>query len=239
MSAPQYELLRGFRALFEGVVYKHRDATLGNRVARALYEDLYQLGRSEKLRRRIDARSRVVSTADKVIGVKSRRGDASFGELVPVATASMEGSFLVARGPVATLEIAAEAKILAKAMIKQIDRVIGDLTRQVEQFRLGGSTPICVGVVGVNHATRYVSFEGERSYPTTGVSAYRHPIQEANAAIERLAHLARPKFDEFVILKFIASNEPPFTFSWINEPETQLEYSALLTRVSREYDRRF
>lgn len=34
----------------------------------------------------------------------------------------------------ATIEIGVEVKILAKAMIKQIDRVTGDLTKQVGQY---------------------------------------------------------------------------------------------------------
>ena len=52
--------------------------------------------------------------------------------------------FAVARGPVATVEIGVEVKILAKAMIKQIDRVIGDLVKQVTHFRRGAglTTPL-------------------------------------------------------------------------------------------------
>ncbi|MFY9980870.1 MAG: hypothetical protein WAK22_21765 [Candidatus Sulfotelmatobacter sp.] len=38
----------------------------------------------------------------------------------------------MARGPVATIEIGVETKILAKAMIKQIDRVTGDLMRRLK-----------------------------------------------------------------------------------------------------------
>ena len=48
----------------------------------------------------------------------------------------------------------------------------------------------------------------------------------------------RLSFDEFLILKFEASNTPPHPFSWKDERQTLLEYSALLTRLSREYDRR-
>jgi hypothetical protein len=95
-----------------------------------------------------------------------------------------------------------------------------------------------VGIVGVNFAEQYTSYEGERSFPTDG-RKYKHPIQEAADAISRLQQRAMPAFDELLILRFNASNKPPHPFSWIDENQTALEYSALLTRVSREYDRRF
>jgi hypothetical protein len=123
-------------------------------------------------------------------------------------------------------------------MIKQVDRVIGDLVRQTEEFKKKGGHPICVGIVGVNFATQYTSYEADRTFPTDG-RKYKHPIQEADDALSRLLQHAAPKFDEFLILKFIASNTVPYPFSWADENQTSLEYSALLTRLSREYDRRF
>jgi hypothetical protein len=59
------------------------------------------------------------------VGKKARRGEGKLGELVPSAVAIVEENFVVARGPTANIEIGVEAKISAKAMIKQIDRVIG------------------------------------------------------------------------------------------------------------------
>ena len=47
------------------------------------------------------------------------------------------------------------------------------------------------------------------------------------------------QFDEFLILKFKATNVDPYPFTWLDYNRTCLEYAALLTRVSREYDRRF
>jgi len=46
-------------------------------------------------------------------------------------------------------------------MIKQIDRVTGDLRKQVEQFQrgAGASKPLCVAVVGINHAEMTTSFD--------------------------------------------------------------------------------
>jgi hypothetical protein len=238
MTDGNYAVLRIFRSLFEGKPYIHRDSSLGDRVASYVYEDLYTLNKSTKLRDRIDERSRVLNTQNLTVGILRRRGDGTFGERVPVAPAITDEGFAVARGQVATIEIGVETKILAKAMIKQIDRVIGDLIRQTEEFQKRGGRPICVGIVGVNFAKQYTSYEGDRSFPTDG-SKYKHPIQEAEDAISRLRQRAAPSFDELLILRFDASNTPPHTFSWVEEDQTLLEYSALLTRLSREYDRRF
>lgn len=238
MNPSDYSLPTEFRKLFEGRPYLHRNSSQGDKAVRHLYEDLRKLNKSAILSRRIDEKSRVVNTTNKRVGIKSRRGDGAFGELVPVAVAVTDAGFLVSRGPLSSIEIGAETKILAKAMIKQIDRVISDLKRQVEEFEKNGN-PICIAVVGVNHAVGYTSFEGTRSFPTDGTSRFRHPSQEAAEAIKRLEELARPTFNEFLILRFVATNVDPFPFSWIDEQETLLQYSALLTRVSRLYDQRF
>ena len=67
-------------------------------------------------------------------------------------------------------------------MIKQIDRVIGDLLKQVAHFKRGAGNPIYVGIVGINHAAAYTSYEGHRAWPTDGMARYRHPVQEASQA---------------------------------------------------------
>jgi hypothetical protein len=237
MIAEEYGVLKAFRSLFDGTQYLHRDSSLGDWVASYLYEDLFKLRKSPKLNKRITAGLRVLNTQNRTIGIARRRGDGTFGELVPSATAIREEGFSVARGPVATIEIGVETKILAKAMIKQIDRVIGDLVRQTEEFKRAGN-PICVGIVGVNFSGVYTSYEGERAFLTDG-RKYKHPLQEAGDAISRLEQRAQASFDEFLILKFIATNTHPHPFSWVDEKQVVLEYSALLTRVSREYDRRF
>lgn len=164
----QYALLRTFRELFEGKTYQHRNSTLGDLVACQLYEDLIKMGKSSKLENRVREQERVVNSGNKAVGKKSRRGDGTFGELVPTAIAFTENGYAVARGEIANIEIGAETKILAKAMIKQIDRVIGDLTRQVQEFKKASREAICVGIVGVNFAANYTSYEGEKSYPTDG-----------------------------------------------------------------------
>jgi len=164
MSGTSFALLDTFQSLFEGQKYEHRNSTLGDLVASQLYEDLVKLGRSPKLTERVKNRERVVNVGNKAVGKKSRRGDGTFGELVPTVVAIAEEGLLVTRGEIANIEIGAETKILAKAMIKQIDRVIGDLIRQVEEFRKTGGQPICVGIVGVNAAPAYTSYEGDRNH---------------------------------------------------------------------------
>lgn len=186
----------------------------------------------------MQACERVVNGGNKAVGRKSRRGDGTFGELVPTALAITAEGLLVARGEIANIEIGAETKILAKAMIKQIDRVIGDLIRQVEEFKSTGGQPICVGLVGVNYAPSYTSYEGAREWPTDG-RKHKHPIQEAVDAESRVVAKATSFFDELQILRFRATNVSPFPFTWHDYTQTAKEYSALLVRISREYDRRF
>jgi hypothetical protein len=238
MEMPDFALLSTFRSLFEKTRYRHRDSSLGDFVASHLYEDLVALNKSAAFTKRVRAHECVVNLANKTVGKPSRRGDGTFGELVPTVVAVSEKGLHVARGEIANIQVGAETKILAKAMIKQIDRVIGDLTRQVEEFRRTGGNPICVAFVGINYAETYTSYEGDRPWPTDG-KRYKHPIQEAADAEERLRSRASPGFDEFQFLRFRASNVPPYPFEWVDYPQTEKEYAALLVRVSREYDQRF
>ncbi|MEI7900786.1 MAG: hypothetical protein WCK89_11065 [bacterium] len=233
-----FTLLRTFQSLFEGRRYLHRNSALGDQVACQLYEDLVALGKSVALVQRAEQRECVVNLRNQAIGKKVRRGDGTFGELVPTAVAITASGFLVARGSVANIQIGAETKVLAKAMIKQIDRVIGDLVRQADEFKKTGGDPITVAFVGINYATSYTSYEGDRAYPTDG-SKEKHPIQEAADACNRIRHNAAPAFDELQLLPFRATNTSPYPFEWVAYDTTRMEYAALLVRVSREYDRRF
>jgi len=235
---PDFKLLATFRSLFEGKPYFHRNSGLGDLVANQLYEDLIGLNKSDKLAQRVKSHERVVNLGNRTVGRPSRRGDGTFGELVPTAVAVTEAGLLVARGEIANIEIGAETKILAKAMIKQIDRVIGDLTRQVQEFKSTGGNPICVGIIAINRAPSYTGYEGEKTWPTDG-KKHKHPIQEAEEAERRLLSRARPSFDEFQILRFKVTNVEPYPFEWMDYNQTAKEYGALLIRVSREYDRRF
>jgi hypothetical protein len=233
-----YRLLTEFANLFNGHPYRHRDSSLGDFVAMHLYEDLVALNKSTKLGTRVDSKEWVLNTANRRQGIKARRGDGTFGEIVPSEVAITDSGFLVSRGKVATVEIGVEVKILAKAMIKQIDRVIGDLQKQVIHFRRGSGTPMCVGIVGINHAQYCTSYEGVRSFKTDG-KANRHPYQEAPEAERRLLADAAPHYNEFIILRYNAINEPPFPFAWTNHNLMEQNYGSALLRICREYDRRF
>jgi len=237
-EAVPYLLLNRFRDLFAGVIYRHRDSSLGDSVAVCLPEDLYALHRSPKFTARVEDHDRLINARNTVRGINARRGDGTFGERIPNTQPVALPGLAVGRGQIATVEIGTEVKILAKAMIKQIDRVIGDLVKQVGQFRRAGGTPICVAIVGINYADKYTSYERDRDWPTDG-REYKHPSQEVADAERRLLAQARDAFDEFLILRFRAGNEPPFTFSWVDQNATELDYGAALTRILREYDRRF
>ena len=236
----EYRLLTEFRRLFEGKIYKHRASNQGDFVAMHLYEDLIAIRRSQKL---IDAavhrRDRVLNVQNKRRGVAARRGDGSFGEIIPGETPISDAGYAVARGPISTVEIGVEVKVLAKAMIKQIDRVINDLRNQVAQFKRGGGQPICVAVVGINCAEHTVGYEGDRPFPTTGKAGFLHPSQEAPEALRRLRSEAQPEFDEFLALPFKSTNEPPYPFEWVDYNATRLDYAAALSRISARYQQRF
>ena len=232
-----YRLLDRFRAGFDGQAYLHRRANHGDLVAIELFEDLFRLERSRKLVERVGRRLSVVDPKNKRHGIKARRGDASLGEVVPNTAAKEINGFSVARGSIATIEIGIEVKIIMKAMIKQIDRVCSDLRGQAEHFRSRGGHPLCVGIVGVNHAPYTTTYEGERSFKTDG-KKHKHPITEAEEAERRLIRDAAPVFDEFIVLRFRATNEEPFPFECVDGAKTHMDYGSALARLSSEYERR-
>lgn len=232
-----YQLLAKFRALFEGQQYRHRVSTHGDSVAMHLFEDLHAIDRSPRYQERVESGLSVLNTMNRRHGVKARRGDGSFGEIVPGIDPIRDEGFVVARGPIATIEIGIEVKILAKAMIKQIDRVVSDLTKQVTHFQSKKGDPITVGIVGINWAEQYCSIEKDRLWPTDG-KEYKHPIQEAADAERHLIERAAPAFDEFIILRFIASNQEPFGFQWKDAKASEMDYGAALARISNAYERR-
>lgn len=203
-----------------------------------LFEDLVSIRRSPKLAASVNEGILVLNVANRLQGIRARRGDGTFGQIVPGEEPIRDEGYAVARGRVATVEIGVEVKILAKAMIKQIDRVINDLRNQVAQFRKSGDQPFCVAIVGINYADHYVSFEGDRSWPTTGRGGYLHPIQEAAEAERRLLEQAGSSYNEFLILRYKATNQEPYPFAWIDFTKTRLDYAAVLTRISSAFQRR-
>lgn len=236
----EYRLLTEFRRLFEGKIYKHRSSNQGDFVAMHLYEDLVTVQRSSRfIDGAIIRKDRVSNVQNRRRGIDARRGDGTFGEVIPGETAILDTGYQIGRGPIATFEIGVEVKILAKAMIKQIDRVINDLRNQVVQFRRGGGHPICVAIVGINQAESTVGYEGDRPYPTTGKGGFLHPVQEAGGAERRLRASAAPDYDEFLVLGFKATNGAPYPFEWADYNETRLNYAAALSRISARYQQRF
>ncbi len=205
-----------------------------------LIEDLIAINRSPKLiEAAIGRKDRVLNAQNRRRGIAARRGDGTFGEIIPGEIPIADPGYLVSRGPIATVEIGIEVKVLAKAMIKQIDRVINDLRNQVVQFKRGGGQPICVAVIGINQAESTVGYEGDRQFPTTGKQGFLHPFQEASEAERRLRLDAAPDFDEFLVLRFKAMNAPPYGFEWVHYGETRLDYAAALSRISARYQQRF
>lgn len=201
-----------------------------------LFEDLHAIDRSPRYQDRVESGRSVLNTMNKRHGIKARRGDGSFGEIVPGVDPKRDEGFVVGRGPIATIEIGIEVKILAKAMIKQIDRVVSDLGKQVSHFKSRGGTPITVGIAGINWADHYTSIEKTTLWPTDG-KEYKHPIQEAADAERHLRERAAPEFDEFILLHFVATNEEPFSFAWKDEKRTSMDYGAALARISARYEK--
>ncbi len=205
-----------------------------------LYEDLVAVQRSSRFIEAVVTRKdRVLNVQNRRRGIIARRGDGTFGEIIPGETPIFDSGYQVGRGPIATVEIGVEVKILAKAMIKQIDRVINDLRNQVVQFRRGAGHPICIAIVGVNEAASTVGYEGDRPFPTIGKAGFLHPSQEAPEAARRLQSLAAPDYDEFLILRFKSTNAAPYPFEWADYNETRLSYAAALSRISARYQQRF
>lgn len=247
-----FRLLSTFQDLFDGKPYLHRKSNQNDLICVQIFEDLFTLNKSPKLSARIREQTHVVNSSNRTHGVKARRGDGIFGELVPGERVHKSKDFEVGRGIIATIEIGAECKILAKAMIKQIGRVMNDMRDQVKQFNKGtGSTPITIAVVGVNHAAYTIGYEGNRTYrtglmeevnPHTGKIkriVNSHPSEEAEEAIKRLQEEVRPHYDEMIVLRYKATNETPFDFTWVDIDATRRDYAAALMRISREYERRF
>lgn len=239
-----YRFLSAFRALFDGKIYRHRNSTQGDKVSVELFEDIYVRSaardRDAKYVRRVDAAERVLNKTNKSFGIKARRGDGLFGEIMFGVPAETVSGYHVKRGPTVATEIGAEAKIVAVAMLKQADRVIGDLLKQKAALatRTGAQPPISVAIVGVNHAEQYCGYEGDRTTVTDG-RKYRHPIQEAAEAKRRLIEIVKPQYDYFLLLEYSASNIDPFPFSWLNASAVEADYSAELSRMAREYEARF
>jgi hypothetical protein len=229
-----YNLLAAFEKVFRGNVYRHRVSTMGDSVAVYLYEDLVVLDQSTKLISRVKNNELAVNIGNQIKGKKGRRGDGTFGRVVPGETLISEPGFVVPRGLVANLEIGTEVKIGATKLIAQVDRVMNDLSKQANIFLTHNPNAIKVGIVGVNFASTYTGHEGDRQF-----MAKTPPAREAAEFARRIEVTAGPHYDELLILRFQATNNPPYEFEWVNSRETEQLYASALVRISAEYDRKF
>ena len=229
-----YKLLTAFEGIFSGKIYRHRSSNIGDAVAAYVYEDLVELGQSKLLTSRLNNHEVAVNTGNQIKGKKGRRGDGTFGRVVPEQILSLEPTYKIPRGHVANLEIGTEVKIAATKLIAQVDRVINDLMKQAEIFRQHNAHALRLAIVGVNFASTYTGYEGDRQYV-----AKSPPAREATDFANRIERIVSPHFHELLILKFKATNNPPFSFEWVNPTETVQLYGSALVRLSAEYDQRF
>lgn len=236
---PLNKLLQQFAALFSGQPYLHRKSTQGDRVASFLYEDLHALTLpkqpSLKYPTRVLAGDVVINEANRVVGGRRvRRGDGTFGSLVPGQIAVPQPPFIVSRGPVAEFQIGAEIKIVATKQKAQQDRVATAMVDQAAVFRGQNADMIRVAILAVNHAPTYEGYEGTRTF-----LAKVPPSREAPAVTNWIVNRVQSEYDELIVLPFVATNMAPFAFAWFNQAQTTADYNAALARIASRYERRF
>jgi hypothetical protein len=236
-TPPDFKLLAAFENVFHHNVYKHRQSTVGNAVAAQLYEDMFDDGTSGKFQSRILSGRCVVNVEGSTRGVKVRRGDGTFGAIVSGADSVRMPGCHVARGMVALTQIGAESKFVATAHLKQIDRVINDLTGSAKSLKAKSPSAITVGLAAVNYSEHWTGMEGARSFPVQRTS--KRAQAESDETCRRLIELAAPAFDELILLRFRATNQPPFPFAWIDPSGIAADYGAALVRLGSLYETRF
>src|SRR5574341_1276501 len=211
MANGKFRLLETFRKTFAGTLYKHRDSTLGNKIGRQLFEDLFMHQVSEIYQDHVRRAMGVVNSGGRIQTPRAiRRNDSVFGK--PPAGANLnlpEKGFSIREGPVAEPRIGCEVKILAKSQQKQIDRVISDLDNF--GLRMKSLSPKCINVaiVGVNEESDYVGHEGRR--------AFKHKLrsQEPLQVIAKVREHLLDRYDELLVMRFRATNQTPYPFDWV------------------------
>jgi hypothetical protein len=235
MANGKFRLLEAFRRTFAGTLYKHRNSTLGNKIGRELFEDLLALLVSARYTEHVERGAGVVNSGGRIHSPRAiRRNDSIFGK--PPAGVSLQarkGSLSIPEGPVAEPRLGCEVKIIAKSQQKQIDRVISDLENFSLRMKSLSRKCINVAIVGVNQESDYVGYEGER--------AFRHTLrdQEPVGVMAKLKEQLLGRYDELLILRFKATNQPPYPFAWVDAHRVELDYGSALTRVGGLYQRRF
>jgi hypothetical protein len=201
-----------------------------------IYEDWCAIEPESPYAKRVGRRELILASNNRTRGIRARRGDGTLGIPTPHTPVIEDKGYEVARGEVASIVVGIEVKIVAKAMLKQIDRVITDLNNQVIEWKRRGEFPLSMGLVGINEAEVYTAYEGDRLY-RTGAGGHRHPSQEAHETAQRIRLHVFPNYDEALVLRFKATNEPPYAFSWVDGEETRREYGAALVRLNTKYNR--
>jgi len=234
MASGKFALLNAFRLTFAGTPYKHRDSTLGNKIGRQLFEDLLHHSVSFLYNDHVQNGFGVVNRGGQVRGKILRRNDSVFGRPpAGVETLPPLPPNLVREGHVAEPRIGCEVKIIAKAQLKQIDRVINDLSGFALRMKALNAKCINLGLIGVNHEPNYVGFEGERQFKG------RLGSREPTVVSARLREHLVGRYDELLVVGFRATNQPPYPFLWLNQKGVELDYGAVLTRVGELYQDRF
>lgn len=248
-----YRLLDAFRRLFDGREFHHRSSTQGDALALEFYEDLLdrslqRLGPTSKLIHRATNAERIVNLKNQNYGRNVRRGDGTMGEPLHDSRRVAESGFLMQRGTTVITEIGVEVKILSTALGKQRKERITGLNDQVKHFNVkhAAHPPLCVAIVGVNRATSYTSYEGDRRTVADGITrnqpgnkVHRPPSADASSVVQEINAQVGPNYTELLVIEFIATNAPPYPFSWANQLNVINDYNALLTRVSSDYEATF
>jgi hypothetical protein len=194
---------------------------------------------SGKLVSRISALQVVLNPKNKTYNLAQRRGDGTLGLILvdPNNPVSYTEGSSIPRAMNTNVQIGAELKIVSAAQIRQIGRVISDIKDQGRQFKDRAShvVPITIAIAAVNEASAYASYEGER-ITTTGSGRTKHPSQEAAETRKRLGEQLQNTVDQLIVLRYAATNMPPYPFEWVDLPNLERAYSNLLTWVANEYE---
>ncbi len=235
MANGTFRLLERFKNTFFGTRYDHRNSSLGNIIGRELFEDLVSHSGSAAYVDHVQHGKTVVNRGGKIHTPRAiRRNDSILGRPPAGFTlAPPPPGCSVFEGPVAEPRVGCELKILAKSQLKQIGRVISDLERFADRMKSLNQRCINVAVVGVNYESDYVGWEGDRPY--------RHKLtaNEPEIVSARLSGALLDRYDELLILRFRATNQSEYPFSWVHPKEVDLDYGAALTRIGELYQNRF
>lgn len=254
MAREQYRVLKAFESLFGGRIYNPRSSTQNNAICEAFFEDLYALGRSKQYRERCDKGTHAVNARSEIHGINVRHGDGTFGERVPsVEPRRMPGMF-VPEGALSTLEIAVEVKVLSVALRKNQGNRLAELSHQLDAFKRAARVEhqrplIAVALVFLNAAERFAAIEGHQASLKGGPpprvtiadgTARKSPAQEVSQTEAFFAReLPIVGYNYPLILKYRATNEEPYEFSWAGGDTTVADYSNVLTNVSLDYENLF